>query len=165
MCGESGIAHTFCAVEELFGKESYKDKRLNKKYISNIVFRDAGMLQKLNSIVHPAVREHFLAWAKSQNAPYVIQETALIFENEAQKNYDVIVLVTSRETVRIQRVSDRDSVDKESVKQRIDNQLHDDEKIPKSDFVIENTDIRDTELAVKRIHKQLLAQSAKTESF
>lgn len=153
------------AVTKLFGAASYDQERLNKKHISGIVFQNAKKLKKLNAIVHPAVRQHFLKWTSEQDTPYVVQETALIFENDSQENYDAIILVTSPEEVRIQRVSDRDGVGADSVRQRIDNQLSDQKKIPLSDFIIENTSLKDTQLAVRKIHKQLLKQSTINESF
>ena len=147
------------AITKLFGEQAYIQGKLNKRHLSEIVFKDAEMLKKLNAVVHPAVREHFLEWTKEQKSPYVIQETALIFENKIQENYDAIILVVSPEKTRIQRVSKRDNVDEIDVRQRIDNQLSDDEKIPFSDFIIENDSLEDTKSYVKNIHKRLLEQS------
>ncbi|MEJ7680892.1 MAG: hypothetical protein WKG06_24190 [Segetibacter sp.] len=38
----------------MFGNESYTDKKLNRKYISNIVFNHPHKLEQLNALVHPA---------------------------------------------------------------------------------------------------------------
>lgn len=146
------------AIIKLFGSEAYYDKRLNKTFISNIVFKDRKKLKELNAIVHPAVRKHFLAWSSEQNSPYVIQETALIFENQAQDKYDAVILVTTTELSRIQRVVDRDGVSEAQVKSRMANQLPDKGKKIHADFIIENVDVNDTKNQVNEIHKTLLGQ-------
>jgi dephospho-CoA kinase len=143
-------------IESLLGKESYLEGKPNKEYIAKIVFKDKKLLQGLNNIVHPAVRRHFKSWCKRQNAPYVIQEAAIIFENGTNKFYDKIILVTSPKDIRIQRVVDRDGTTAEAVMSRIDNQLPDSEKEKLSDFIIENIGLEETEREVSRIHHKLL---------
>jgi len=143
-------------IEALLGKDSYVDGELNKDYIAKIVFRDKTLLQGLNNIVHPAVRRHFKNWCKRQKAAYVIQEAAIIFENGNQKFYDKIILVTAPRNIRIQRVVDRDGINADAVRQRIDNQWPDKDKEKLSDFIIENIGLADTEREVSRIHHKIL---------
>ena len=147
------------AIVELLGKEAYLDEKLNKTYISDMVFKDSQMLQKLNKIVHPAVKQHFLEWSINQDDAYVIQETALIFENNAHTNYDAVILVTAPKNLRLQRVMDRDGVKKEQVFERMKNQFDDSKKIDLADYVIENFDLCLTEKKVYEIHKKLLNES------
>ena len=145
-------------IIKLFGKEAYDDRKLNKTHISEIVFGDRKLLNRLNRIVHPSVRKHFSQWAAQQSSPYVIQETALIFENNIQHNYDAVILVTAPESVRIQRVIDRDDILESDVRSRIKNQLPDNDKAALADYVIENLDLEQTKETVDHIHKQLLAK-------
>lgn len=147
------------AIIELLGKKAYKGKKLNKKFISEKIFNDRSLLNKMNGIVHPAVQEHFLTWAKKQKAPYVIQETALIFENAKQGFYDFIILVTAPEEQRLERVIIRDGSSKKAVSDRLKNQLSDAEKIPYSDFVLENIELPKTRLEVEEVHNALLDHS------
>lgn len=144
------------AIISLLGKEAYKGKKLNKPYISSKIFKDKRLLQKMNTIVHPAVREHFLGWKKKQNAVYVIQETALIFENDAQQFYDKIILVVAPELDRINRVSDRDQIAESDIKKRMESQLMDEDKIPLAHYVINNVILSDTKQKVADIHAELL---------
>lgn len=124
-----------------FGSEVYHaDSTLNRKYLSSIIFNNPQALQKVNGIVHPVVRKDFQSWSKKQHAPYVIQESAILFDTGLYKNFDKIVCVTANEELRIQRVMERDSVSRKSVKERIDNQLPESVKIEKADFVIYNND-------------------------
>jgi len=142
-------------IISLLGKAAYDGKRLNKTYVANKIFEDKQLLLAMNKIVHPAVRKHFTKWAKKQEAAYVIQEAAIIFENGNQHNYDVVILVTAPQEVRIQRVMERDGVTKKQVLARMKNQWKDSDKIPLSDFVIESVDLKDTADSVSAIHMAL----------
>lgn len=149
------------AITDLLGEKAYGNEGLNKSYIADKVFNDSELLEKLNGIVHPAVRKHFLDWAKSQESPYVIQETALIFENNAQNNYDCTILVIAPSETRIQRVMDRDKVTRQAVVDRMKNQLHDDKKLDLANFSLENLDLDKTKRKVKELHLKLLALATK----
>ena len=147
------------AIVELLGEKAYEGKKLNKKYISEQIFNDESVLKEMNGIVHPAVQKDFLAWTKKQKAPYLIQETALIFENAKQEYYDFIILVTAPIKRRLERVVLRDGSSEKEVLDRLKNQLDDDEKIPYSDYVLENTELSKTKLKVEKIHYALLDNS------
>ncbi len=144
------------AIIDLFGEEAYKENQLNRTFISSRVFKKKSLLQRLNAIVHPAVREHFLSWVKGQDYPYLIQETALIFENAMEQHYDAVILVTAPKDIRVQRVMDRDGVKKAAVLSRMSNQLPDSEKKGRADIVLENLDLNTTTEKVAAIHKQLI---------
>ena len=144
------------AVINLLGEDAYIENILNRSYVTDKVFKDKTLLSKLNTIVHPEVKKHFSKWAQEQKTAYVIQETALIFENNSQANYDKVILVTAPVEQRIKRVINRDAINKEAVLNRIANQLSDDKKIKKADYVIENIDIEKTKEIVRKIHQKLL---------
>jgi dephospho-CoA kinase len=140
----------------LLGKDSYQNGKLDRVYVAERVFKDPKLLGALNAIVHPAVREHFMAWTKKQDSEYVIQEAAIIFENGTQESYDYIILVHAPLEDRIKRVVERDGVSPEKVMERIQNQWDDDRKIALADFVIENSDLGKTASQVSEIHLKLI---------
>ncbi len=146
-------------IKELLGEKSYVNGELNRKYIASKIFNNKELLQKLNAIVHPAVRKDFLNWVKAQKTKYVIQETALLFENNSTSLYDAIILVTAPEDVRVARVLSRDRTNKQAILARINNQLKDEDKIPKANFVLENINLEETKDKVLALHKSLLAYS------
>jgi dephospho-CoA kinase len=150
------------AIVDLLGEESYLKNRLNREYIAEKVFKDQVLLEKLNKIVHPEVKKHFKAWCVKQNYEYVVQESALIFENKSQENYDKVVLVTAPLSVRINRVIKRDNVSESSVLIRISNQLTDAEKLNLADYTVENIDLEATAESIKNIHDQLLEEAQLT---
>lgn len=147
------------AITELLGKNAYTDGGLNRAFIAKRVFNDPETLLKLNAIVHPAVKTHFLEWVEKQSAPYVIQETALIFENGQQDIYDFIILVTAPLRTRMERVMERDGVPEQEVLNRMKNQMEDDKKIDLSHFCIVNLDLKTTKDKVKQIHAKLMKLS------
>lgn len=140
----------------LLGEEAYDGESLNRPFIAKAVFADKDLLEKLNGIVHPAVRKHFIKWSEKQNHPYVVQETALLFENKADYLYDKIILVTAPKKMRVARVMNRDKSSEKQVLSRIENQLEDKVKIERSDYIIENIDLEETKDKVIALHTALL---------
>ena len=147
------------AISGFLGPEAYLGSALNRQYIASRVFKDKSLLGRLNELVHPVVRKDFLAWAEEQEAPYILQEAAILFENGAYRAFDAMILVTAPEETRIQRVMERDSVTRESVRERMKNQWETSRKKPLADYVIENTDLENTRRQVGRIHSELLQLS------
>ncbi|MEJ2113138.1 MAG: dephospho-CoA kinase [Flavobacteriaceae bacterium] len=140
----------------LFGEKVYLNDELNKPFIAQKIFNNQELLQKMNAIVHPKVRRHFERWLNKQTSPYVIKESAILFENNLQEQCDFIILVTAPKEIRISRLLDRDNTTKEKIEAIMSNQLSDEEKIKHSDFVITNTTLENTYNQVETIHKVLL---------
>lgn len=144
-------------VKTLLGELAYfDDGSLDKKHISEQVFKNKELLQKLNSIVHPAVADDFIAWYKKQNSAYVIKESAILFESGSHKKCDIIISVISPIKERVNRVMKRDSVTKKQVLYRVMNQSSDEDKIDQSDFIINNITIDATKIQVEKIHNQII---------
>ena len=129
-------------IISLFGPEAYvSDGVLNRKWIASLDFNDQSLLEKLNNIIHPAVYEDLKKWADEElqkQAPYLIQESAILFEENLSKRMKSVILVVADEETRIYRVTKRDTVSREDVLDRMRNQWNDFEKIPLSDYVIYN---------------------------
>ena len=143
-------------ITKYFGEQAYVNKVLNRVYIAGIVFKDKEKLKILNALVHPKVRKDFLAWIEVQNAPYVIQENALIFEKKSKDLFDQVITVTADKELRIQRIMDRDDLNKDQVFNRMTSQLDDIEKTKLADFVIYNETLEETKSQVDLIHQELL---------
>ncbi len=141
----------------LFGSKAYSGDEINRALIAEKVFNDSELLAQLNAVVHPSVRKDFIKWTKKQDTPYVIQETALLFENKMQDSYDSIILVTAPIALRIERILARDKTTREQIMARMKNQLDDGIKIKLSDYIIENIDLERTRSEVQKLHKFYLA--------
>lgn len=147
-------------IRGLLGDGAYEGNLLNRVYIAEKVFKDPKLLEQLNGIVHPAVRNHFLDWSLKYDEPYVIQETALIFENQSQDQYDYIVLVTAPFDLRLQRVMERDGATQKQVMERMKNQMEDAQKVDLAHFCIVNVDLETTKSKVQELHAKLVALSS-----
>jgi dephospho-CoA kinase len=143
-------------VQAYFGSEIYTSKGLDRKALGKQVFNNQEVLQFLNEIVHPAVRLDFQNFIEEQQAPFIVSEVAILFENGGEKRYDKIILLTAPEALRIERVMARDGVSETEVRQRMQKQWTDAQKIPLADYVIDNTDWTTTENELERVYKKLL---------
>ncbi|MDR0193664.1 MAG: dephospho-CoA kinase [Myroides sp.] len=127
------------AVQAIFEENVRIGEVLDRKKIREIVFENKQLLTKLNNIVHPEVKKDFEQWKQKNDVfPFVIKESAVLFENNLNKSCDLVILVTAPEEVRINRVMERDKVSFDNVKSIINNQMKDSDKIPLSDYVITN---------------------------
>lgn len=143
------------SIKSLLGDEAYNKNELNREYVAQKVFTDKEMLQSLNNLVHPAVRSDFESWAAKQDAPYVIQEAAILFENGAYEKFDRMILVTAPKLIRLKRIMQRDNESENNILARMSHQWDDTKKLPLAHFVIENTDLEKTKTEVKKIHEKL----------
>lgn len=145
-----------------FGPQSYSiDGLLNRTYISSIVFKDELQLNKLNSIVHPAVFRAFDNWiANHTEAPYVLKEAALLFESESHKMCDLSILVISPEATRIRRVIARDHISKDAIMLRMKRQFTDEQKMKLADHMLMNDESRLLIPQILSLHQQFLKISS-----
>ncbi len=146
-------------LKKKFGAEVYQNNRLNRAYLASKIFNDKEALAYVSSVVHPKVAQHFKRWIQKQTAPYILQENAILFENSSYKNFDKIITVTAPLETKINRVIKRDNTNKEQVLSRINNQLSDADKIKKSDFVITNTNLKETQEQVEEVHHKIILLS------
>lgn len=129
-------------ITSAFGAESYIEGTLNRAYIASKVFSNKTELAKLNTIVHPAIALDFTNWVNEHsNAQYVIKEAALVVENGAYKELDKLIVVTSPQKLRVERIKSRDSFRSEDeILSIISNQSSDEEKIKLADYIISNNE-------------------------
>lgn len=150
-------------IKKEFGESSYQpDGSLNREYLSKEVFNDPNKLEKMNQLVHPRVGIDSENWIERNKAyPYVVKEAALLFESGANKSLDKIIVVTAPERLRVQRVMNRDkSRTEEDVKKIIHNQMDEEEKIKRADFVIRNDETELVVPQVLKLHERFIAFAA-----
>jgi len=106
-----------------------------------LIFNDKELINKVNQVIHPKVRENFINWAgRHSDYAYILYEAAILFESGYYKDLDINILVIADENIRIKRVMQRDHTTEEAVRQRIINQMPDEEKITLADFILENNE-------------------------
>lgn len=130
------------SIEDLLGADAYTSNgELNRSWIASQVFSDPVKLDKLNAIVHPAVHQDIEKWAvepAQKNAPYMLQETAILFEENLVSRMNAVILVVADIEERVSRIQKRDHISREQILDRMKHQWTDEQKIPLSDYVIFN---------------------------
>ena len=124
----------------LLGSEAYHGSFPNRPFIASKLFSNPDLLSKMNSLVHPAVKNEFTCWIQKQRGNYVIREAAILFESGTYLDCDFIITVLAPESLRVKRVMKRDKVPVTEVKNRIANQWPDERKVELSQAVIVNDD-------------------------
>ena len=142
-----------------FGAESYVDGALNRRYLASRVFSDAQALADLNALVHPAVRSDFASWAERQAGPYVILESAILFEAGLEGAVDRTVAVLAPLELRLSRTCRRDGCDEEAVRRRMAAQLDDDTLRDRADYAVVNIFESDLEPAVAELDRRFTLES------
>ena len=122
-----------------FGPEILdKNKSIDRIQLAGIVFNDPEKLEKLESIIHPAVFSDFHQWVQIQNAPYILKEAAVLFESGSYKELDKIITVAAPRETRIARVLTRDNATREQIMAREKRQWPDAMKIEMADYILVN---------------------------
>jgi dephospho-CoA kinase len=143
-------------LQAVFGEEIIENKKIDRKALAQIVFQNPKKLKILNSIIHPAVKKHFTDWLSTyKNHPIIIKEAAILFESGSYKDCDSIITVTSPLEERVNRVMKRDNASRESILDRINNQLTDEQRISKSDYIITNISVNEALTQAEEILKTL----------
>ncbi len=123
----------------LFGNKIYEpDNKLNRKMLADLIFNDESLLEKVNNLVHPAVRNEFMLWHQKQNSKYVVHEAAILFESGFYKMMDFTILVSAPKELRIERVVKRNKIQPEMVESRINKQWNDEDKRKLASFELVN---------------------------
>lgn len=141
------------SITDLFGEGAYIELRsidekkteervrrfiLDRKFISEKIFNDSTLREKMNAIVHPAVFKSFDKWKAEQTSNVVVVESALLFESGMSKYVDKIIVVSAPEEVKIARLQKRDSLSEAEIRLRMKSQCSDAERLRQADYIITN---------------------------
>lgn len=145
-------------IKEQFGPAYFDENGLLlSQKLGATVFADEEKLKILNAIVHPEVRKDFTVWYEQQNSPYILKESAIIFENGLEKSLDLVITVVSPLHMRIHNIQQRDSFrSKENIEAIISKQMGDEEKMQRSDFVIYNDEQQSLLKQALTIHDNII---------
>ncbi len=144
------------AVASFLGSDiRLPDGSVDKQRIASIVFSDPQALQRLNSIIHPRVMDDFRRWAAKQEAPYVILESAILYEYGLDKQMDCIIAVYVEKEERMRRLLLRDQTSREALEARMRNQLSAEEKMDRADYVILNYEGNPRRRQVETVDRKL----------
>jgi len=143
-------------IKALLGEDAFVEGKYNTAFVASIVFSTPEKLQALNQLIHPYVQQDFARWREEQHSPYVIKESAILFESGFYKDCDYIITVTAPLEERIRRVMLRDKIDRKTVEKRIKNQWNDENRIKLSTFVVDNRDFGRNLDKIQTIHCKIM---------
>ena len=111
---------------------------VDRKKLKEIVFEDKEKLEKLNGIIHPKVIDFYKELKEKNTDEIIIFDVPLLFESGIDKFCDKILVIISDYEIQLNRIVERDKIDRELAEKIIKSQLSNEERIKKADVVIEN---------------------------
>ena len=163
---DSAAKRLMCTSEELkaqltalIGPDTYVDGVLNKAAVAQFLLSSQDHAQQIDQIVHPAVAKDFL------HSGMRWMECAILFESGFDKLVDMVICVTAPLEVRIQRVTQRDNISDDQVKQWMGRQMDPQEVAARSQYVVVNDGIRDIQQQLKEIINNINIKSCNRPFF
>lgn len=132
------------AIADAFGAEMIAaDGSLDRAALGARVFGDEAALQRLNAIVHPAVRaesqRRFDAAFAVDPAAVVVYDVPLLVEARVDDPWDLIVVADAPAEVRVQRMTRLRGMSEDDARRRIGAQVSDEERRAIADVVIDTS--------------------------
>jgi dephospho-CoA kinase len=142
-----------------FGPALYREGLLDRPLLASLIFNHPENRVFVNSVIHPEVENDFLEWKDEQtDKSWVGIESAILFEAQLCHVVDVIVNISAPLETRIRRVQQRDNLNRESVLNRIKNQISDGVRNYLADYTIINDDRQALAPQVENLMKVLKFQ-------
>jgi dephospho-CoA kinase len=144
-------------IIQLLGNEAYIGIKYNRKYVAKMVYSNFELLEKLNAIIHPKVRQNAVIWLQNQKkANYYLYEAALMNAAGDGNFLEKVIVVNSPMQLRINRIKSRDGRNEAEILAIMKRQITDEERLSIADFVIENDEKNSIIQQVMKIHNQIL---------
>lgn len=138
---------------EWLGPECYQENELNRPFVAQKLFSDPHIKQQIEQLVHPKVALAFAQWAEEQNCPFVLVESAILYESGFDQFVDKVLLIDANVETRVKRIMQRDACSRDQAEQRIKAQMSNDEKRQKAHYVLENNPNNDVNAQLFKLVK------------
>jgi dephospho-CoA kinase len=149
------------AVIEEFGGEILDERgMIDRARLAERVFGDPEKLEKLNAIVHPAVRarasRQFQEIAAREPHSVVVYVVAILMESGAYKEVDKIIVVSCAREQQIERAMRRPGASEADVMARLERQMPLEKKKEFADYIIDTSGAKeDTLRQTEIVHQDL----------
>ncbi|WP_144796655.1 dephospho-CoA kinase [Microbacterium paludicola] len=139
-------------IAEAFGPDVLDDSgALDRAALGTRVFGDDEALQRLNAIVHPAVRaesaRRFAAAFAEDAAAVVVYDVPLLVEARVDDPWDTIVVAHAPASERLRRLVELRGMEPDAAQKRIDAQVSDEKRLALADIVIDTSGTIDETIA------------------
>ncbi|MCX6364778.1 MAG: dephospho-CoA kinase [Actinobacteria bacterium] len=130
------------AIQARYGQKATTGAHVNRQALAGIVFRDEAELQWLEQLLHPHVHAAVEEWASAQQEvrprpAVIVAEVPLLFETGMETAFDFVMLITAPAEVRRRRLTAK--LTESEFERRMAQQMPEEEKMARSDFVFHNT--------------------------
>jgi dephospho-CoA kinase len=125
-------------VVTAFGDSILSEGQIDRSKLAAVVFNESDLRKKLESIIHPLVREAAEKLArKLPSGAILINQIPLLVESDGAKRFDYVVTVSTDEEIRRERLRLRGLKDYE-ITQRMAAQVSDSEREKIANYIIRN---------------------------
>lgn len=136
MVSDAGIIK---GLKRMFGDSCYNDDgSLNRQFLASRIFTDDNNIERVNALVHPAVKKDFENWAASKDCPLVAVETAVLYESGLIDSVDKVLVVWADKETAIRHTIKRSGMSRNQVLSRMLKQVSSEELLLLSDYSIYN---------------------------
>ena len=119
-----------------------EDKRIHKAKMAEKIFAKSDLLQQINAIIHPAVKEYVLSEIAAEQAKveqdFFILEAALLIEEHYDEILDELWYVYADQEVRSKRLKESRNYSDEKIKNIMSHQMTDEIFRKHCQVIIEN---------------------------
>lgn len=125
-------------VVTAFGDSILSEGQIDRSKLAAVVFKESDLRKKLESIIHPLVREAAEKLAKKlPSGAILINQIPLLVESDGAKRFDYVVTVSADEEIRRERLRLRGLKDYE-ITQRMAAQVSDSQREKIANYTIRN---------------------------
>jgi dephospho-CoA kinase len=148
-------------IVDYFGKNILLDDgNIDRKMLSEIVFKDKKKRRELEAFIYPSIADEFLLQVEeiaSKEPGAVIQaEVPLLIEGNMQDLFHGIILVYVPREKQVERLMERDGIRRDEAEDILKAQIPIDEKVEHADFVVHNENSpKETEAQVKDLWRKI----------
>jgi dephospho-CoA kinase len=155
---------TLDRLAEMFGNDILQaDGRLDRERLRALVFSNPGAKKRLESIMHPAIRDKLQKRAETLESPYCVIVVPLLVETNFQEMVDRVLVVDAPREQRIRWVMERNGMTRSNVEQIMESQASSEERARVADDIIDNDGtLEELRRKVDRLHAEYLAAADDT---
>ena len=140
-----------------FGDQYVNNNEIDREMLRQDIFQDETKRKKLESIIHPIVRDEISKFLTNSSSIYKIVMVPLIIEINSTDFYDKIIVVDCESNLQIERASSRDNQSEENIINIMNSQALREDRLEIADFVIvNNSTLEDLRISVIKTHQKIL---------
>ena len=141
------VSHKLLTVKNIELFEGFKDYdvfengEFSRYKVAQLIFSNEDARLKIASIMHPQVAKEIEKFYKENNNDEILfVGIPLLFEAKMEYLFDKIIFIYTDDNIRLERLLKRNNYTTDHAKARINCQIPQEEKLTKSDYIINNNE-------------------------